>query len=459
MDRVAREGMMFTDAHSSSSVCTPTRYGILTGRYNWRSRLKNGVLGGYSRPLIEPGRLTLPAMLKQHDYRTACIGKWHLGMNWPLYEGGLANDYPDGWKVDYAQAITGGPVAAGFDDFFGISASLDMPPYVFVENERVSVAPTVEKKWIRQGPAAAEFEAIDVLPKLANKAVEFMGQRAADAKGGRPFFLYLALSAPHTPMVPTTEWQGKSRLSAYGDFVMETDWAVGEVLAALDRHGLAESTLVIMTSDNGCSPAAGIPEMEAKGHHPSHIFRGHKADIFEGGHRIPFFARWPERIKPGTTSDQLICLTDLFATCAEILDVNLPDDAAEDSVSMLPALEGRTERPLREAIVHHSINGSFSIRQGSWKLVLCGDSGGWSAPRPNTKEARDLPALQLYDLASDIGERKNVQVEHPEVVARLTALLEKYVAEGRSTPGAPQKNAGEVIIQRRVSTPETKGDR
>lgn len=231
------------------------------------------------------------------------------------------------------------------------------------------------------------------------------------------------------------------------------------MLAALDRHGLAESTLVIMTSDNGCSPAAGIPEMEAKGHHPSHIFRGHKADIFEGGHRIPFFARWPGRIKPGTMSAQLICLTDLFATCAEILDVNLPDDAAEDSVSILPALEGRTERPLREAIVHHSINGSFSIRQGSWKLVLCGDSGGWSAPRPNTKEARDLPALQLYDLASDIGERKNVQVEHPEVVARLTALLEKYVAEGRSTPGAPQKNAGEVIIQRRVSTPETKGDR
>jgi arylsulfatase A-like enzyme len=250
------------------------------------------------------------------------------------------------------------------------------------------------------------------------------------------------LSAPHAPILPTREWSGKSGLNKYGDFVMQADATVGEVLAALDKQGLASGTLVLMASDNGCSPVANIPELLAKGHNPSYHFRGYKADIFDGGHRIPLIARWPGRVKAGTSSDQLVCLVDLFRTCADILGAKLPDAAAEDSVSLLSALEGRAEAPLHEAVVHHSINGSFSIRQAQWKLELCPDSGGWSAPRPGSKEAEGLPAVQLYDLSQDIGEKDNVEAQHPEIVRRLTKLLERYVADGRSTPGAPQKNTG-----------------
>ena len=450
LDRLAATGMVFTDAHSSSAVCTPTRYGILTGRYNWRSSLKNGVLGGYSPRLIEAGRLTVPALLKQHGYATACIGKWHLGLDWPLKQGGIAKDYGDGWDVDYTRPIRNGPTALGFDYFFGISASLDMPPYVFIENDRAQGVPTVEKTWIRKGPAHADFEAIDVLPTLTAKAVQYIDQRAAEAPAGRPFFLYLPLNSPHTPILPTAAWQGKSGLNAYGDFVMQTDQAVGEVLQAVDRGGLRENTLVIFTSDNGCSPSANFPELAAKGHHPSYQFRGHKADIFDGGHRIPFIARWPGRIQAGSASDQLVCLVDWMATCADILGAKLPETAGEDSVSLLPALLGQARGPLREAVVHHSINGSFSIRQGPWKLELCPDSGGWSAPKPGSAEAKRMPPIQLYDLAADVGEQHNVHDEHPEVVQRLTKLLEKYVTDGRSTPGAAQPNTGNVQIRRKV---------
>ena len=226
---------------------------------------------------------------------------------------------------------------------------------------------------------------------------------------------------------------------------METDSAVGEVIAALEKNGIAGNTLVILTSDNGCSPAAGIPALERQGHFPSELRRGHKADIFDGGHRIPFIARWPDKIKPGTRSDQLICLTDLMATCAEIVGGKLPDNAGEDSVSILPALLGTAEQPLQEAVVHHSINGSFAIRQGQWKLELCASSGGWSDPKPRSKEAKQLPPVQLYDMAKEAGERTNEYKAHPEIVAQLTALLKKYIADGRSTPGSPQKN--DVAIQ------------
>ena len=281
LDRLAAEGMTFTEAHASSAVCTPTRYGILTGRYNWRTRLQSGVLQGFSSPLIEPGRLTVPALLKRHGYATACIGKWHLGM-------GISKRHLDAPLGD-------GPTTRGFDYFFGIGASLDMPPFAYIENDRFTEQPTTVKKWLRKGPAAPGFEAVDVLPMLARKAIEYIGRQA---KSGKPFFLYLALTLPHTPIVPTEAWQGKSGLGAYGDFVMETDGAVGDVLTALERSGLAGKTLVIFTSDNGCSPAAGIPELEKKGHYPSEWRRGYKADIWDGGHRIPFFARWPGTIGP-----------------------------------------------------------------------------------------------------------------------------------------------------------------
>ncbi len=470
-DRLAAQGMMFTGAHSSSAVCTPTRYGLLTGRYNWRSRLKNGVIGGMSPPLIEKGRLTVPSFLKTRGYHTAGIGKWHLGFGWarkentqPFTDGIEAG--PAGWRVDFTQPIAGGPNNLGFDYYFGIAASLDMVPYTFIENDRVTAQPTEDKSFpmmlgrpggaTRKGPSAPDFEAMNVLPILTRKATEYIEQRAPDAKKGTPFFLYLPLNAPHTPIVPSPEWQGKSGLNPYADFVMQTDATVGAVLDALEKNGIAQNTLVIFTSDNGCSPEAKFPELLDKGHNPSYLFRGTKADIFDGGHHVPFIASWPGRVKPGTQSDQLICLNDLFATTADILGEKLPDDAAEDSVSILPILEGRADKPVREAIVHHSINGSFAIRQHQWKLELCPDSGGWSAPKPNTESARDLPPIQLYDLSKDIGETRNVQAEHPEIVGRLTRLLEKYVADGRSTPGAPQPNTTPVSIWRKDAKPKAR---
>jgi arylsulfatase A len=449
IDRLASQGMIFTDAHSGSSVCTPTRYGILTGRYCWRSRLQNGVLSGTSPHLIDAERLTVAKLLRRRGYATACIGKWHLGMDWPRQPRGADKDKKgESWDIDYRKPVANGANAAGFDFYFGISASLDMPPYVFIENDRATAVPTVEKKWIRAGAAAADFEAINVLPTLTRKAVEYVGQKAEGAKKDKPFFLYLALTAPHTPILPTKKWQGKSGLNPYGDFVMQTDAAVGEVLAALDKNGLAENTLVIFTSDNGCAPMAGIDELERKGHFPSAVFRGYKADIWDGGHRIPFIARWPGKIKAGSKSEQLICLTDLMATCAEILGDKLPDKAGEDSVSILPALLGTDKKPLREAVVHHSVSGRFAIRQSKWKLELCPGSGGWS--KPNDKKAAEdgLPPVQLYDLGNDIGEKRNVAGEHPETVERLTRLLDKYVAAGRSTPGEPQKNDVRVDLKK-----------
>jgi arylsulfatase A-like enzyme len=424
IDRLATQGMRFTDAHTPSSVCTPTRYGLLTGRYCWRTTLTRGVLQGYSPLLIEPGRITVASLLKQHGYATAGIGKWHLG---------LGNDK----ETDYARPLKPGPNAVGFDYFFGIPASLDMPPYVFVENEGVTEAPTemiaaseMRRKggngfW-RAGAIAPHFKHIDVLPTLTEKAVAFVGKQTKD----KPFFLYFALNAPHTPWVPTDEFRGKSKADWYGDFVAQVDASAGRVLEALDRAELADNTLVILTSDNG---AHWLPEdIEKWGHRANGNLRGQKADIWEGGHRVPFLARWPGKIKPGTTSDELVCLTDLFATTAALVEHRLADDAGEDSYNLLPALLGeKRERPVREAIVHHSSDGTFAIRQGPWKLALALGSHGFSAPQ-NVKPEPGGPTGQLYNLADDLGETKNLWLQKPDEVTRLTALLEKYKKEGRS---------------------------
>lgn len=462
MDRLAKTGMYFTDAHSGSAVCTPTRYGVMTGRYCWRSKLKSGVLGGLSPRLIEQGRLTVADFLRQQGYATGCIGKWHLGMDWARPEGKPVSELnieprEQVWNVDYSKPVTNGPTAVGFDYYFGISASLDMVPYTYIENDRVTALPTEDAEFLlyegregrtcRKGPTAPGFHTSQVLPKLEEKAASFIREKAGGAKSGKPFFLYLPLNSPHTPIAPTKEWQGKSGISFYADFVMQTDATIGAVQDAVDQSGIGENTLIIMTSDNACSPSADFAELKSHGHNPSHIFRGNKADIYEGGHRVPFLVRWPAMVKAGGKSDQVICLTDLFATTADILGQKLPDSAAEDSVSFLPALKGEDKGPLREATVHHSINGSFSIRQGKWKLELCAGSGGWSEPRPGSPGEKGLPDTQLYDLSADIGERKNVVAEHPEIVSQLTALLKKYIDEGRSTSGPPQKNDGEVNIR------------
>lgn len=446
LDRLASQGMTLTDAHSTSAVCTPSRYGILTGRYNWRSREQSGVLNGYSQPLIAADRLTVAGLLKQNGYATFGLGKWHLGMD-------ISKDPHD-------LKISNGPTTRGFDYYLGISASLDMPPYVFIENDHLTEAPTTTKKFKREGAAAPSFEAVDVVPTLTRKACEII------AKTKSPYFIYLALPSPHTPLVPTTEWQGKSGLGEYGDYVMETDWAIGQVLDALNTSGAASNTLVIATSDNGVAPYVGVgpeqlreleakgfskkaaekggqqnfKELEAMGHYSSGVFRGHKSDIWDGGHRVPTFVRWPGKVQPGSSSDQLVSLVDFMATCADLLKVKLPPHTAEDSVSLLPVLLGTATASVHEAVVFHSINGSFAIQQGNWKLELCSGSGGWGLPKPGSPEARALPPVQLYDLTKDIGERTNECASQPRIVERLTKLLEKYMADGRSTPGPKETN-------------------
>ncbi len=423
IDRLANEGMRFTDAHSGSAVCTPTRYGILTGRYCWRTRLKKGVLWGYSKHLIEPERMTVASLLKQSGYNTACIGKWHLGMDMPTTDGKQAGAN----NIDWKGKIKNGPIANGFDYFYGISASLDMHPYIYIENDKFVGECTTQKAFQRKGPAHKEFEAVDVLPEISRKTVQYIHQQNTD----KPFFVYVPLTSPHTPIVPSKEYRGKSSLGQYGDFCIQTDAVVGEICAALEENGLAEDTIVIFTSDNGCAPYIGVNRLEQMGHYPSYVYRGYKADIFEGGHRIPYLVRWPGKVTASSRSDETICLTDLMATCAAIVGKSLPGNVSEDSCSILPAMLGqKLTSPIREATVHHSVNGSFSIRRGKWKLVLCPDSGGWSDPKPG--KAKGLPPVQLYDLSNDIGETGNVQNKHPEIVKELTELLETYKRDGHS---------------------------
>ena len=444
IDRLAEEGMRFTDAHTTSSVCTPTRYGVLTGRYNWRTRLKRSVFfNPRDKPLIEPGEANIASLLKANGYHSSCVGKWHLGIGWQFVE-----DYKkqpghkgQGWDIDYSKpAVT--PLSHGFDEFFGIQASLDMAPYVYIRNDKAVSPGTVVKAFHRPGAASMDFEADRCLIDFARESVAYIDRRAEQPD--QPFFLYLPLTSPHTPIVPSAKWQGKSSLGKYGDFLMETDWVVGQVMQALERHKLTDNTLVVFTTDNGCSPAAKISELESKGHKPNAHWRGHKADIYEGGHRVPFIVRWPAKVKPGTVSDRLTCQTDFVATCADILGVELAADAGVDSFSFLPELLGQ-ESEERAAVVHHSIGGFFAIRKGKWKLCLCPGSGGWSAPRPG-KAPKGSPPVQLFDLEADPGERTNLQDKHPDIVKALTDELQSFVDRGRSTPGPDQPLVGTTSI-------------
>lgn len=423
IDQIAREGVRFTDVHSPSSVCTPTRYGILTGRYCWRSKLKQGVLQGESPYLLEPNRMTVASLLKQQGYRTMGIGKWHLGL-------GTAE------KTDYTKSLRPGPQDAGFDTFFGIPASLDMQPYLFFENDRAVEAPTKQVEGIREqrgifwreGGIAPSFRHIDVLPRLKERAVRFINEQRGATQ---PFFLYLPLTGPHTPWLPTAEFKGKAKAGPYGDFVAQVDDTIGQVAAALARNGLANNTLLIVTSDNG---AHWTPEeIQMHNHRANGNVRGQKADVYDGGHRIPFMARWPAKIKPARVSNQLACLTDLMATVAEITGAQLPANAGEDSYSLVPALlESKPQTPVREAIVHHSSQGLFAIRERQWKLALGRGSGGFTQPvkiEPKPGE----PEGELYNLANDPLEKNNLYTSQPAIVQKLTALLDRYKREGRST--------------------------
>ena len=412
MDALAAQGMRFTDAHSGSAVCTPTRYGVLTGRYAWRSRLKRGVLSGYSRSLIEPGRMTVASLLGEHGYHTAVIGKWHLGLDWTTVsepadwsEGDTskafqgASDFakPDGLEIDFTKPVSHGPATVGFDYSYIIPASLDMAPYVYLENNVCEKPATVHEPgrfdgpvfW-RPGEAAEGFDFFDVLPNLTRHAVDYIEKRAETPE--TPFFLYFPLPAPHWPWVPTEEFVGRSDAGKYGDFVTQVDAQVGLLMDALERTGQANDTLFILTSDNGAEwDPSHIEEFDHYANHPSQ--RGKKRDAWEGGHRMPFIARWPAEVEPGSISDQTICLTDLMSTAAEITGSALPADAGEDSVSFLPALLGEDTAPLREATVHHSVDGTFAIRQGPWKFIDGPGPGSnqWDGPRegdPPTQPVR-----------------------------------------------------------------------
>ena len=458
IDRIAAQGMRFTDGHSSSAVCSPSRYSLLTGRYHWRTSLQSGVVDLFGSPLISPDRLTIAGFAKQHGYRTAAIGNWHLGWDWPItaagrnsfmktpargqnHEAPVASEQQRSeWQKVFSQPIPGGPTSRGFDTYFGTDVP-NWPPYCFIENDRTvgipdGFLPTGKLKAAlasRQGPALKDWKLERILPTLGERAAAFLTDAA---KQPEPFLLYLPLTSPHTPIAVNKQWQGKSGMNPYADFVMETDAVVGQVLNALDRSGAGENTLVIFTSDNGCAPGAGTAPLERMGHYPSGPLRGYKSDAWEGGHRVPFIVRWPGRVTPGSTCGQLVQQCDLMATIAEILGTRLPDNAGEDSFSLLPLLKG-DDKPVRTHAVNCSLHGVPALRLGSWKLILAPGSGGY------TKSPGSQP-IQLYNLADDISESRNLAAEQPERVAEMKALLEKLISEGRSTPGAVQKNDVEV---------------
>ncbi len=450
MDELAAEGMRFTDGHSSSGCCSPSRYTLLTGRYHWRTRLQGGIVGVWEKPLIARDRLTLGGLARQQGYRTACIGKWHLGWDWPISPsqmpqfrnlggksggGGLVvavatDDQRQTWAEVFSQPLAGGPTTRGFDEYFGTDVP-NWPPYCFIKNDRTLGIPTsvlrpellVRNQASLQGPALEDWSLEPILDTLGQHAADFIERQA---KASQPFLLYLPLTAPHTPITPTPRWEGKSGIGPYGDFVMQTDAVIGQVLDALLKHGIADNTLVVLTSDNGCASYVGVKEMEALGHFPSGPLRDYKASVYEGGHREPFIVRWPGIVKPGSINHQYVHHADVLATLAEVWNVTLPDTAGEDSFSFLPLLKGNNE-PTRPHGVNTACDGVPSIRQGPWKLVIAADAA--------SKEP-----VQLYNLDSDLAERSNLAGQEPERVARMRGLLERIVVDGRSTPGAAQKN-------------------
>lgn len=447
IDRLVSQGMSFMDAHSSSAVCSPTRYGLLTGRYNWRSRLKKGIVGKWERPLISQDRLTLASLLHQNGYATSMIGKWHLGHNWPKKGGGVTQSLAE---IDFTERIAGGPTDRGFDYWFGDDVP-NWPPYAWRENDRLlgKISTTAKQLGLTKvvgvsdGPAVDGWKLQSVLPEYAKRCSDYIkGQEQDD----RPFFLYFPMPSPHTPIVPDDVWKGKSGVSDYADFLLETDWAIGQLMQALEDSGQADNTLLIFTTDNGTSPKARFAQLDAAGIHLTEHWRGYKADAFEGGHRVPFIVRWPGKVKPGTRSTETISLVDIMATVADVVDHKLAPDAAEDSVSLLPLLQGKTPTtPLHEAVVCHSSSGYFALRSGKWKILFCQGSGGWSSPVEKQAKAQKLPNVQLYDLEADPKESNNVFESHPDVVEELTGILRRYVENGRSTAGPKQFNYNKEV--------------
>lgn len=454
LDRLARRGMRFTDAHAGSSVCTPSRYNLLTGRYAWRSRLERGIVWPWDGALIEPGRPTVASVLRDHGYHTACVGKWHLGWDWPTTDGMHPNDsLPFGARsldkrtvfaqqIEFTKRIDGGPVDRGFDSYFGVDVP-NFPPYAWFQDAHLTEQPTAQKPpemYGRAGPAVPGWSLEAVVPELTLHATELIETRAAVCTADQPLFLYLALTSPHSPIVPNEQFHGMSGIGAYGDFVCEVDWVVGQVMQALDRSGATDNTLLMVSSDNGpedrtTDDEGAYARARTTGHYSMGSLRGIKRDAWEGGHRVPFLATWPHVIPPATRCDQPICLGDLIATCADIVDAPMPDDTGEDSVSMLPLLRGDIDHPTRTGLVHHSRSGTFAIRHGRWVFIDAKSGGENSEPDDFRHErgyaAHDFPG-ELYDLTDDTTQRYNRYGERPDIVAALSSLLHDIKAAPRT---------------------------
>jgi arylsulfatase A-like enzyme len=449
LDRLAREGVRFTDAHTPCGVCSPTRYGLLTGRYPWRTELKTQVLWPWDKPLIEKERLTLPKMLKAHGYSTAAFGKWHLGWDWATRDGSRVNAqvrmgdpqreirYEFAKKVLFDRPVGEGPTTRGFDSYFGVDLP-NFPPYTFIENDRLTAAPSVEKPDSMFGwPGAMKpgWELEGVLPEIAARAVRHIREKAAKQD---PYFVYFPMTAPHTPIAPAKEFAGKSKAGPYGDFVNQVDFVVGQVMEAIRSSPTAEETIVLFTSDNGPENLT-YPVLREFGHASQGPLRGAKRMLWEGGHRVPFLAWAPGRIQPGRVEDEVICLTDVMATVASITGTKLGNDMAEDSYDVSAALFGKPRKQaIREATVHHSMNNEYGLRQGDWVYIESEKSAHGAAEPDWWRERNGIqphsqPA-ELFHLKEDLKETKNLYAAYPEKARAMSALLEKYKSEGRSVP-------------------------
>ncbi|MEX2382365.1 MAG: arylsulfatase [Opitutales bacterium] len=443
LDRLASEGMRFTDGHSSSGICTPSRYALLTGRYHWRQG--HGIVGIYGRPWWDEGRLTLPEMLREKGYRTAVIGKWHLGWDWDAIRNPETPRLaPNGF--DWSKPVPGGPLDHGFDYYFGDDVP-NFPPYTWIENDRILIEPTVPFTPIpeptpddeagermsghdsRDGAMVDGWRLDAVMPRLTERTVEWIGEQKDN---DQPFFLYWSWTSPHTPVVPIKEFQGSTDAGPYGDFMHQSDAHLGQVLAALDQNGFSDNTLVIFSSDNGPETIA-YPRIQNHGHYSMGSLRGVKRDIWEGGHRVPFIARWPGMIEPGEVRDDLISQIDIMATLAALVGYDLPETVAEDSYNMLSAWTEDAPSP-RRTLVHNTRRGAYALRHGDW-LLIAAESGGHSGVPEWFDEKRgyteDEHPGELYDLSMDLEQKHNLYGENPEKVEELTAILEQIQAEGQ----------------------------
>lgn len=433
LDKLAAGGIRFTDAHCSDSVCTPSRYGLLTGRYSWRTTLKQGVFGAEEPCLITDGRMTLASLCRDHGYATAMVGKWHLGMDFPGEQD----------SRDWSQPLKDMPLDKGFDYFFGIPASMNYGVLAWFEGRFAKVPPTLftKKKPNELNPGdyrimppyepklakglmevAPDFVDGECLTRFTDKAIDYIKERTA-TKDGKPFFLYLPYTSPHLPVIPREEFRGKSGCGAYGDFMMETDWHIGRVMDALEAGGMTQNTMIVFSSDNG-PENPWKKRIDEYQHYSSGVYRDGKRSIYEGGHRVPFIVRWPAVVKPGGVWDGPVCQTDVLATVADVLGTKFPDNAGEDSVSFYGALTGKAESKERLPVIHHAANGRLAIRDGKWKLVM-----------EHGKNVREL-----YDLDADPGEKNDVIAQHADIAARLAERITAIVQKGRTTPGADQVN-------------------